>query len=172
MRRMPRGGTLPKGRPLMPLFGTHVSVAGGLCNAFGEFREVGGQAFQIFTKNQRRWESAPLAVEEAENFRALWAENGRPPIASHGSYLLNLASGDPEISEKTVKNLVDELKRVEMLHIPYIVLHPGSHGGDGVEVGIARIAENIAIAFEEAQSERATVLLETTSGAGNSVGGL
>jgi deoxyribonuclease-4 len=155
----------------LPLFGTHVSIAGGITNAFTEYREVGGSAFQIFTKNQRRWDSPPLTEETAAEFRKRWEECGRPPMNSHGSYLLNLASGDPEIVRKTLENAADDLRRCEALGIPFLVVHPGSHGGDGLSTGIKRIAENIARALEMAGSERVTVLLETTSGAGHSVGG-
>jgi deoxyribonuclease-4 len=155
----------------LPLFGTHVSIAGGITNAFTEFREVGGSALQLFTKNQRRWEAPPLTEEEAEKFCLLREECGNPPMASHGSYLLNFASGDPEILRKTLENASDDLARCERLGIRFLVVHPGSHGGDGLATGVDRIARNVTRAIETAKSERVTVLLETTSGAGNSVGG-
>ncbi|TAL17850.1 deoxyribonuclease IV [bacterium] len=155
----------------MPLFGAHVSIAGEITNAFTEYKDIGGSSLQLFTKNQRRWDAPPLTSEETARFRELWEECGSPPMASHGSYLLNFASGDPEILRKTLENSSDDLTRCEELGIHYLVVHPGSHGSDGIATGIRRIAQNVARAIEMAKSERVTVLLETTSGAGNSVGG-
>ncbi|PLX42613.1 MAG: deoxyribonuclease IV [Deltaproteobacteria bacterium] len=156
---------------VIPRLGVHVSVAGGLVNGLIRGAELGCEAIQIFTKNQRRWNHPPLAEDTAEEFRAAFPKYGSPPIASHGAYLLNLAAAENEVAEKTMANLTDELERCRMLRVPYLVLHPGSHGGAGVETGVKRIAKNIGEALSRSGNEVTTVLLETTSGAGKSVGG-
>ena len=155
----------------IPRLGVHVSVAGGLINGLIRGEELGCEALQIFTKNQRRWNHPPLEEATAEEFREAFPKYGAPPIASHGAYLLNLAAEGNEVAEKTMANLTDELWRCQMLALPYLVLHPGSHGGAGVEEGVKRIAANIGEALTRSGNEVTTVLLETTSGAGKTVGG-
>ena len=90
-------------------------------------------------------------------------------VASHASYLINMASGKEELREKSLNSFVGELQRCHELGIPYIVIHPGSHGGDGIEAGLARFASALDEAIESACSQ-AMVLLETTAGQGTSLG--
>ncbi len=76
----------------MPFLGAHESVAGGLHLAFERLRQVGGQALQIFTRNQRQWNPQPLTPEEISLFQEAWQQSGSVPVASHASYLINLAT--------------------------------------------------------------------------------
>ena len=153
----------------MPLLGAHESVAGGLYLAFERIQEVGGDALQIFTRNQRQWNPTPVTEEEQQLFTDAWQECSNIPVASHASYLVNLASGKPDLVKKSITAFADELKRSELLHIPFVVMHPGSHGGDGVETGVARFIENLDLALELADNQ-VTVLLETTAGQGTGLG--
>ncbi len=153
----------------MPLLGAHESVAGGLQLAFDRIQDVGGEALQIFTRNQRQWSPKPLTEEEQELFAAEWAKCSNMPVTSHASYLVNLASGKPDLIKKSIAAFADELKRCELLNIPSVVMHPGSHGGDGVEVGISRFIENLDLALELADND-VTILLETTAGQGTGLG--
>ena len=153
----------------MPLLGAHESVAGGLQLAFDRIQDVGGEALQIFTRNQRQWSPKPLTEEEQELFSAEWAKCSNMPVTSHASYLVNLASGKPDLIKKSIAAFADELKRCELLNIPSVVMHPGSHGGDGVEVGISRFIENLDLALELADND-VTILLETTAGQGTGLG--
>lgn len=153
----------------MPLLGAHESVAGGLHLAFDRIRDVGGCALQIFTRNQRQWAPKPVTEEEQRLFAASWKTCPDLPVASHASYLVNLASGKPDIVKKSITAFADELKRCELLNIPLVVIHPGSHGGDGVDAGIARFIKNLDLALERADN-RVMVLLETTAGQGTGLG--
>ncbi len=153
----------------MPLLGAHESVAGGLHLAFDHIRSVGGAALQIFTRNQRQWKPKPVTEEEQSLFAAAWQEAQPMPVASHASYLINLASGKEELVEKSIAAFTEELKRCEALKIPLVVMHPGSHGGDGVEEGLARFTKNLDRALELAENQ-VTVLLETTAGQGTGLG--
>lgn len=153
----------------MPLLGAHESVAGGLQLAFDRIQDVGGEALQIFTRNQRQWNPKPLTEEEQNLFSAEWAKCSDMPVTSHASYLVNLASGKPDLIKKSIAAFADELKRCELLNIPSVVMHPGSHGGDGVEVGITRFIENLDLALKLADND-VTVLLETTAGQGTGLG--
>lgn len=155
----------------MPLLGAHMSVAGGLEKAFTRLGKVGGEALQIFTRNQRQWRAAPVSREEAARFRGAWQEAGQPPVASHGSYLVNLASNKAEAVAKSRAALTEELERCAVLGIPFLVIHPGSHLGDGVEAGIVRLAANLdAVLAASIGTETVTVLLETTAGQGSGLG--
>jgi deoxyribonuclease IV len=153
----------------MPLLGAHESVAGGLHLVFERIERVGGEALQIFTRNQRQWQPAELTVEEIELFRKAHEECGSMPVASHASYLVNLATGKDELLEKSVYNLAMELTRCDQLGIPYVVLHPGSHGGDGVELGLDRFTRGLDRAIERG-AVAVQVLVETTAGQGTGLG--
>ncbi len=153
----------------MPLLGAHESVAGGLHLAFERIARVGGKALQIFTRNQRQWQSAELTEEEIELFRKAHEECGNMPVASHASYLVNLATGKDELLEKSVHSLAMELTRCDQLGIPFVVLHPGSHGGDGVEIGLDRFTGGLDRAIERS-AVAVQVLVETTAGQGTGLG--
>lgn len=155
----------------MPYLGAHESVSGGLHNAFDHIKTVGGEALQIFTRNQRQWRAAPVSKEEKTLFQQKWEESGSIPVASHASYLVNLGSGKEEQAEKSVASFTAELERCDLLEIPHVVIHPGSHGGDGVEAGLSRIVRNLDRVFENAgDHSRVKVLLETTAGQGTGLG--
>jgi len=153
----------------MALLGAHESVAGGIHLAFDRIKEAGGDALQIFTRNQRQWNPAPVTEEERKLFADAWQESANMPVASHASYLVNLASGKPDLVKKSIAAFADELKRSALLNIPFVVMHPGSHGGDGVDTGIERFIKNLDLALELADNQ-VMVLLETTAGQGTGLG--
>ncbi len=153
----------------MIVLGAHESVAGGLHLAFDRIRQVGGECLQIFTRNQRQWAAPPLTVEEVALFRMAHQQNGAMMVASHASYLVNLASDKEDLQEKSVSNLVLELGRCTELGIPFVVLHPGSHGGAGIEAGLKRFVGGLDLALSKGEG-RVQVLIETTAGQGNGLG--
>lgn len=174
-------------------------TAGGLEKAFDRLRSVDGNAMQIFTRNQRQWKTPEISPDEATAFASAWngweggegreigSDGSRPYVASHASYLINLATPDPELGEKSVNALAAELVRCRVLGIGHVVLHPGAHVKSGVEAGIAAIAQRLDLAFDRAFSrfeelaeglESAAdrdilpvrVLLENTAGQGTTLG--
>ena len=153
----------------MPLFGAHESVAGGLHKAFDRIDAVGGEVLQIFSRNQRQWRPAPLGDAERQQFLKAWQVHPGMAVASHGSYLVNLATDKPELLEKSVTALALEFSRCQQLAIPYVVLHPGSHGGDGVEAGLNRFVAGMERVFAQG-SEEVMLLIETTAGQGTALG--
>lgn len=154
----------------MPLLGAHMSIAGGLHLAFDRLREVGGRALQVFTKNERQWASPALSEESVTRFRESWRASGRIPVAVHDTYLINLATNDAIKLEKSVSAFAGELHRVERLGIEYLIMHPGSHVGQGVEAGLERFVSNLDRALTLSETSRVTVLIETTAGQGSSLG--
>lgn len=156
----------------MPLLGAHQSIAGGLHLAFERISEVGGESLQIFTANQRQWRAVQLQTEDVRLFKERWRQSGKMPVASHASYLINLAASEPEKAVKSVAAFVEELQRCQQLGISFVVIHPGSHGGAGIEAGLAEVARNLDLALEHSGGLDANlkILLETTAGQGTSLG--
>lgn len=155
----------------MPLLGAHESVAGGLHLAFDRIAKAGGEALQIFTRNQRQWHAPPLTEEEIALFRGKWEEAGWMPVASHASYLINLGSSREKQAEDSIRAFAGELQRCDILGIPWAVIHPGSHGGAGIEAGLENVARHLDRVFELAGGRsKVTVLLESTAGQGTGLG--
>lgn len=150
--------------------GAHISVAGGVSKAFDRALDVTAECMQIFTRNQRQWQPKPLSEEEVKGFRKRHAETGLGPNMSHASYLVNLATHNPELEEKSVAAMVDEVRRAEALGLEFVVFHPGSTP-DGLPTGVARVANRLDRIVEEAgDGSTTTILLENTAGQGNTLG--
>lgn len=153
----------------MAVLGAHESVAGGLYRAFERIEKVGGESLQIFTRNQRQWNPAPLTDEEISMFKEAHDKSGNIPIASHASYLINLATDKSKLLDKSINGLVLEFERCQALGVPHVVMHPGSHGGAGVEKGLERFVKAMDRAFTKSETD-VTLLLETTAGQGTGLG--
>jgi deoxyribonuclease IV len=151
-------------------FGAHVSAAGGVDLALDRAAEFEMTSCQIFTKNERQWNAKPLDPAIVERFLAKRSERGMGDIVSHDSYLINLASPDDGLWERSRLAIMEELRRCDELAVPYLVSHPGAHVGSGLDVGIARIAEAINRVHDEMPNSPAMILLETTAGQGTAIG--
>lgn len=153
-----------------PLVGAHMSAAGGLVRAVERAVDAGCRTLQVFTKNSNQWAGRPVVPSEADAFRRAAAGAGIAPLVSHSAYLINLASPDPLVRARSAEALVDEIDRCDAFGIPYLVLHPGSHGGDGEETGLDRIARGLDEAAAKRPASGTTVLLETAAGQGACLG--
>lgn len=160
---------LPVGLPTR-LLGAHQSVAGGLSKAVDRAVETGCQCLQIFTRNVNRWDAAPIPPAEAAAFRAAVSLAGLACVVVHDSYLINPASADDTLRDKSIAGLVVELERAEQLGIPWVVAHPGAAGAQVRADAVARAAAGIATALEKTPSLRAGILIETTAGQGSCLG--
>ena len=154
----------------MPLLGAHMSIAGGLHLAFTRIRKVKGEALQIFLSNQRQWNTPPLTSKMIQDFRRQWEKNQPMVVAAHDSYLINLAAPDQTIAQKSVTAFADELQRAARLGIPFLITHPGSHRGVGVEAGLERFVENMDRAITQSKTSTVLVLIENTAGQGTNLG--
>lgn len=151
-------------------FGAHVSIAGGLHMAFDRAAEHNCDCLQVFVKNQRQWRGPPLADRQVKQWDARRNETKLEPVIAHGSYLLNPASLDADLWEKTIDAMEDELNRCEKLNIRHLVIHPGSHGGNGEAPAIRRVAEALDTLHNRCRGFRSRIALETTAGQGSSIG--
>ena len=147
-----------------------MSIAGGLHLALERGRAVGCGAVQIFLKNQRQWAAKALGAEDVQMFRATRRRTGIRHCFAHSSYLLNLASPDPAAWAQSVSAFTDELERAEALELSCVVIHPGSHMGAGLEVGLRRVTAALDETLGRTAGYRVKVALENTAGGGNSVG--
>ena len=155
----------------MPRFGAHMSISGGIALAFDRLAEVKGEALQIFTANQRQWQPKTPNPAEIEAFKGRRRLTPDIPVASHDSYLINLASPNPETARKSISAFSDELRRCAALAIEYLVIHPGSHLGEGIEAGLKKFTASLDRAFSQADTgHQVMVLLETTAGQGTNLG--
>lgn len=153
----------------MHLLGAHVSISGGIENAFARGEAAGCTAIQIFTKNASQWRAKPLAKEAISAFRNARQESAIGPVIAHDSYLINLAAPEDAPWEKSIAAFSDELERCAALGIEALVMHPGAHLGTGEEAGLARVAAAFRRIFAEGP-DGVKVLLENTAGQGTYLG--
>ncbi|MEM1839098.1 MAG: deoxyribonuclease IV [Candidatus Bathyarchaeia archaeon] len=150
--------------------GFHMSIYGSLDKAVDRALEIGCNTLQLFTRNPRGWAARPLRRNEIEMFIMKVNKSDIRPVFAHMPYLSNLASPRSEIYAKSVETLITEMKRCEILGIPYLVTHLGSHLGLGPKIGLENVVKAIDMAFSVA-GERVILLLENTAGTRNSIGG-
>jgi deoxyribonuclease IV len=157
-------GPAADGAPL----GAHISTAGGAALAPPRADDVGATAMQIFTKQPNRWAEHEVAPHEAAAFREALAKSGVRFTNAHDSYLINLASPDAALREKSVASFRAELRRCHALGLDALVSHPGNFMDDRAS-GVARNADGIAEALE-LEKGPTRLLMELTAGQGTVIG--
>jgi deoxyribonuclease-4 len=150
------------------LIGTHVSPAGGPAKAVERGTERGARAIQIFNQNPRAWKPTIYTDEQVADFRTAMDASDVDALMIHAVYLLNAASEDPEIREKTLTSLIASLRAGDALGAVSVVLHPGSAKTGEVGPAIERAGAVIREAL--AESENCMLHLENTAGAGGTLG--
>jgi deoxyribonuclease-4 len=159
-----------------PRLGSHMSIAGGMPTAVERAVSVGATALQVFVKSSNQWAARPFADGEVDAFRAAARDAGiAAHVVAHASYLINLASADDALWERSTEALGVEVERCAALGIPALVVHPGSPKDAGAEAGIDRVAaalDRVLGVRGAAAGRRAgvRVLLETTAGQGATLG--
>ncbi|MBX3420396.1 MAG: deoxyribonuclease IV [Pirellulaceae bacterium] len=183
----------------MYCFGSHVSCAGGLLAGVDRAQQLGCQCLQVFVSSPRSWPSPqgliPLrsvksrsakvatlesatsagrvggaASEDPAEFRSYLATTELVAPIAHACYLINLASSDSALWEKSVAALVIEWSRAEQLGLDGIVLHPGSHTTATPEQGMHNIVRGVSEALRRVAPKRCSLLLENTAGQGSCLG--
>ena len=123
--------------------GAHVSNAGGVQNAPARAAALDAAVFQLFTKQAQRWAEPVYATECAASFRASSSEHNIRVRASHDSYLINLASPDPLLRERSIASFAAELERCTALGVELLVTHPGNATDGDADSGIDRNADGL-----------------------------
>ena len=161
------------------MFGSHLSVAGGMHHAVDAAVELKLDCVQVFTKNQQQWKVKPLADDAAQAWResleraGWWTDDPLfPPhrVVSHASYLINLASPDDELWNKSIDLMQVEIERCDALSIPLLVHHPGAYTTSDQPSGLERIAKAYKQLFKRTKGARVISLLEDTVGSGSNLG--
>ncbi len=156
--------------------GAHVRGGGKLVASLEAGVAIGATSIQIFTQSPRMWKPSQYSPEVLENFRRAQAEH--PTITDtfcHATYLINLATSDPDLYEKSVATLTHNLSVARGMASSGVVLHVGSHKGAGFDEAIAQIARAFMRALDDATPAPSTVrdcpiLIENAAGAGGTVG--
>ena len=148
--------------------GCHLSASKGYKNMAKEANWVGANTFQFFTRNPRGGAAKAIDEKDIAEFHELAKKYGIDVILAHSPYTLNCCSDKPEIREFAINTMKDDLQRMEYTPGNLYNFHPGSHVGQGVEVGIKYIIDALNEVLTEDQTT--TVLLETMAGKGSEIG--
>jgi deoxyribonuclease-4 len=159
---------LPNGRRL----GAHLPLGSGMVNAADRAAEIGASALQVFCDNPTSWRRRPTLPRELPAFRDRLSAQGIAPLAIHAPYVVNLASPEDDVFDRSVDVLVNELRVAQAYGAAFVNVHIGSHRGSGLEAGIARLAHGIAAVerLVAGTTPDAMLVLENGSGAGLAVG--
>ncbi len=152
------------------LFGAHESMAGGIYNAIYRGQKATCDTIQMFNKSNNQWKARALTADEIDQFFAAIEETGVTVATSHTSYLINIASPDKKLNGISYRSLKEEMERCNLLRIPNLVMHPGSHVGSGEQTGLDTIITKLNKLFGELKDNQCTLLLETTAGQGTNLG--
>jgi len=149
--------------------GCHLSSSAGFAAMGRQALELGADTFQFFTRNPRGSRAKDLDIPDAETLCGMLLDRKFAPIVAHAPYTMNLCSADAEKREHALEVLADDLRRMESLPGQLYNFHPGSHVGQGTEIGICQIAEALNAVLSPEMT--VTVLLETMAGKGSELGG-
>ena len=152
--------------------GAHISVSGGYEKAMDYADSVGCECVQIFAKSPRQWRGSAIDPEAGAAFVALREARGFGPVFTHTAYLINPATSDPVLREKSIAALADELVRGSLLGAAGVVTHIGNDPDGDPAAAAARVGEAAVRAFELAGGDacKTRLLLENTAGAGRTFG--
>jgi deoxyribonuclease-4 len=150
--------------------GIHTSRAKSLEDAALKAHELGANTFQIFSASPRMWRALTPDPADIKRFRAARLRFDLRPLAIHTNYLVNLATLDPPIREKSIASFRGELDRAAAIGAEYLVLHPGNYKGQSLEQGLAAFVLGLAEAARGFHAPGVTVLLENTVGSGCQIG--
>lgn len=148
--------------------GCHLSISKGFYEMGKEAVSINANTIQFFTRNPRGGAAKEIDEEDIQKFKELAKENGIENLLAHAPYTLNAAAARPELRKFAKETMIDDLKRMEYFPGNMYNFHPGSHVGQGVEIGIEYIVEMLNEIIKPEQTTK--VLLETMAGKGSEIG--
>lgn len=152
----------------MLVIGAHMSVAKGIAKAAEDVVKIDANTMQFFSRNPRGSSFKTYSPEEVAKFQQIRRDYAFGPLLAHAPYTLNLASANEKTNEFACMVIKEDVARMDVLGVEYLVFHPGSHTGIGAEAGIQNIINGLNQAMDG--TEKITVLLETMSGKGTEIG--
>lgn len=147
-----------------------MSIAGGYYRAVEAAAQAGCDCVQLFTKNNNQWRAKPVSDEDVRLFKDALDQHSISCPLSHASYLINPASPDPVLRQKSVEALVVELQRAAQLGIFGVVVHPGAFTTSTEDEGIAAIIDSVSSVLKQTAQLDVNLLLENTAGQGTCLG--
>jgi len=150
-------------------FGAHMSSTGGIWTAIDRIEAIGGDCVQIFTQSPRMWRPTNHTEEAIERFKDRRREAGIGGVVCHALYLLNLATLDQEMYEKSIHTLQTTLDVAGAIEADGVIFHVGSHLGAGFEAGLDRTSAALAQVLERCRDDT-WLLMENSAGAGGTIG--
>ena len=148
--------------------GCHLSISKGYLNAAKEASSIGANTFQYFTRNPRGGKAKDLDTKDVNEFNKFFNEHNFAPLFAHAPYTMNLASDKEDIREFAKNVFAEDLIRLSNLPKSYYVFHPGSHVGQGVDIGIKYISDALNNIIKK--NNQIDILLEGMSGKGSEIG--
>lgn len=149
--------------------GRHMPTHSKMVQAAETASSIGCEAIQVFVSNPTGWRSTADDPVMCAAFKEATQRLNLLPVVIHAPYLINLASPDEFIWEKSIALLTWTMQRGEQIGASYVIFHTGSHKGSGVESGVARIAQGVERVLSESPRD-VMLLLENDVGAGNAIG--
>lgn len=149
--------------------GVHVSIFGGIEKAVMRARELGCSAMQIFSRNPRGWKVLPLSTRSIMSFQEAMGPQDLDPIVVHTPYLINLATPDEHLYQRSMAALAVDLKRAAQIGARYVVTHLGSAREKSKAYGQERVVKALKVVLS--RKAPVTLLLENSAGAGKGIGG-
>ncbi|MBR3281284.1 MAG: deoxyribonuclease IV [Clostridia bacterium] len=150
--------------------GCHLSASKGYLNMAKETIQINGNTFQFFTRNPRGGQAKDIDEKDVEEFLKIAKENNFAKILAHAPYTINVCSDKPETRRFGIDTMKDDLRRMEYTPGNMYNFHPGSHVGQGEEIGIKLIIDALNEILEEYHDCHTTILLETMAGKGSEIG--
>jgi deoxyribonuclease-4 len=153
----------------MALIGAHVSSAGSILKTFDRAEEISADVFQFFLRSPRVWKWKGVSNQIVKDFSERLREFGNP-VMVHAPYLLNLASPDPHLRERSIRTFLEEVEFCDRVGVHFYNLHPGTAKGIDEEEAIKNVVRSFEEAFKRFEPKRTTVLLENTAGERGDIG--
>jgi deoxyribonuclease-4 len=155
---------------MRPKIGAHVSVSGGLYKAIGNAKVIGAETIQIFGASPRKWQAQLPKAGDVEKYKKLLMESGIGPVYLHAPYLINLASADNDLWDKSVRNLSEHLAIAELLGADGLIFHIGSNNGDSAkDLAILRVVKGMKEVLSRVFG-KAKLIIENSAGGGQKIG--
>jgi len=151
-------------------FGAHMPTSGGVWKALQRGVEIGCDIIQIFVKNNMQWFGKPYAPDQLALYANELASQKISPVFGHAGYLINLAAAPCDNRDKSLKSLIQEIGFATDLGLPFLVMHPGAHLGQGEEAGLKQIVAGLNEVCRATKISPVRVALENTAGQGSCLG--
>lgn len=152
------------------LLGAHMSTSGGIWKALQRGQRVGCDVVQLFVKNNMQWFGRPYSREELAQYANELAASRFAAVFGHAGYLINLAAPPSVNRDKSIQSLIQEIQFATALGLPFLVLHPGAHLGQGEETGIRQAAAGLNEVLAATRTSPVRIGLENMAGQGTCLG--